>query len=204
MSEETTPMYNPFDSWKEYYKAFTQSLQGDIDCCEFPEYNTLNELYNIDVDEFILRDFLQRSFDPQEGLDGLCRTYVDGFRYSYEVSEWTSVMIRLFLDHGARLNAHNVGLLLKPVFWTRRYFEDDMVDIHSKGSLYRFVSTFPEYLEICDTLVPYSIRPSEIDTLVPTYWENMIDCTGALSLEYEDYQTAYYMALLHAALPTDY
>jgi hypothetical protein len=161
----------PFSNWTAFYAAMSESLQSEFYAEKYPNYaNAIAELGS-DVDYNIVKGFLEKGLDAQEGLDGLINTVIDGSRYAKESCTSIHKMVLLLMEHNALPDIDKLFRLRYEPVWSN--FEDEVQFSVSRGIL----------LKAIDQKIPIDL--SSINSM---YWED---------IEHEsiDYHTAVKMSI---------
>jgi hypothetical protein len=171
----------PFNCWDNFFKAFTESFQGEI--YNFPKYEQFNNTYGVIGDIQIMEKLLETE-DPQEGLDRLLQACcIDGYRYSSEVIVELKPIIFKMIDMGALIN---FDIIMKPQYNDRDEFEEEMRCVTPKACMLYML--YEKYMDEINKYVDW-------DTVSAIYWEDMIDWDVNKLHQQYDYTEAYYRAL---------
>ena len=147
----------PFSNWVAYFSAFSDSLDGDTE--KYPVYSDMHDtISTVDID--IVKDFLNKGFNAQEGLNKLVRAVLDGARYAKEMYTTIEEMVFLLMDHGAIPNMDQVFGFRYPKKW--KNFEDEMQHNDSRVILVKVIG---QRMDISQTLKTFNVEP--------IYWEDI-------------------------------
>lgn len=183
----------PFTCWENYFVPFTQSLGGDVDPKMFPKYIELSEENGISLDLSIMEKLLEEN-SAQEGLHGLVKACVEGYRYSPEILDNDHFQFKKIFDKmvekGAQINKEIIDMIMSTKYDNPKYFEDEVQGIVAKGLLLRILYNYESGKELVGQYTNW-------DTIVPVYWEDLVDWNEFRLDQRYDYKTSYYMALKH-------
>ena len=179
----------PFTSWKTFYPAFSEyySLDG---CKEkYPKLDYAFE--NTEVSPYsIILDFLEKGYNPQEGLDGLFQAILNCSRYHNDIIENFSDVVKKFIMNGAVVN---IDSLIIPKL-ENETVENIICDEHAEHRAYMlYVLKIEGIIPDMDQILNEKLKWENID---PCYWEDLDyesnDNTLVLSaFKYEYTKTAY-------------
>jgi hypothetical protein len=188
-----------FTNWEDYYQALKLYCTSPDYNVEYPNYAEIHDEKGINGDIEIIQTILQNYHgDPQEGLDMLFQTMVDGgFRYSRDIinSRKFSDILRLFIDRGA---VPNIDILLRSQpEYGHTYFEEEVSSYAARAALLKRLETeelVPDLVSQLNEKVHWdSIEPVSSNELNVRYSnENLFDTDRLRYLKFEFNKLAEY------------
>ena len=164
----------PFSIWTTFYMAIDE-FYDNFYSETYPKYASAIDDFSSNIDYDIIKKFLEKGLDAQEGLDGLIKIMMNSRHYTKDNRSNIQRMVSLLIDHGACLDIDELLKLKYEPVWNN--FEDEIQDTFPRGIL----------LEIFEKKMSTTIKPLEF--IEAMYWEYIPDTT--------DYHIAVKMAIKH-------
>jgi hypothetical protein len=128
----------PFTTWTDYYEALALSLSTDYFRDVYPLYSRLIDNQGGDADVEIVRGLLKAGRSPQEGLDGLIKAILRGYRHCEDFEDTLREMLELIMKYPVEI--HQDEILNMGVSF--RALEKDIYDYNARGLLIDILSEY--------------------------------------------------------------